>query len=144
VKYKTKGFTLVELMLVIIIIGTLVAMIVPRFAGRSKEAKITAAMADINANISTALDLFELDNGFYPSSEQGLNALKEKPSSSPLPKKWKGPYLKKGSPKDPWGTVYVYRQPGTHNPGSFDLFSFGPDGLEGGGDDVTNWEEDSK
>jgi len=134
-----KGFTLIELMLVVIIIGVLVSMVVPRLVGRSEEARIAAARADINANISVALDLFELDTGKYPTTEEGLQALLTKPGSAV---KWKGPYLKK-EPMDPWGRKYVYRSPGDHGT-DYDLYSYGPDGAEGGGDDVTSWEEAKK
>lgn len=123
-----KAFTLVELMLVVIIIGILVAMVMPRLAGRTNEARRAAARADIESNISSALDLYELDNGSYPES---LDALMEK--------KGKGPYLKK-RPIDPWGNPYVYKYPGAH--GDYDLYSYGKDGVEGGGDDVTTWEEE--
>lgn len=138
---KEKGFTLIELMLVIIIIGVLVAMVVPRFAGRSEQARCAAARADIEANMAIALDLYELDNGCYPTTEQGLNALVKKPESEPSPQNWKGPYLKKKVPLDPWGNPYVYISPGIHNVEDYDLFSYGPDGVEGGEDDITNWEE---
>lgn len=134
-----EGFTLVELMLVVIIIATLAAMIVPRFAGRSEEAKKAAAHADIDANLSNGLDMYELDNGQYPTSEQGLAALVELPAISPLPPKWKGPYLKKKAFQDPWGRPYQYRSPGLHNP-DYDLFSLGPDGVEGTTDDINNWD----
>ncbi len=132
-----KGFTLIELMLVVIIIGVLVAMVAPRLAGRSKQAKITAAKADIEANIAVALELFELDNGRYPTSEEGLNALRGKPSDL---ESWRGPYIKKRIPVDPWGNSYQYKCPGEHGD-DYDLFSCGPDRVVGGGDDITNWEE---
>ncbi|PIP68245.1 MAG: type II secretion system protein GspG [Candidatus Omnitrophica bacterium CG_4_9_14_0_2_um_filter_42_8] len=135
-----KGFTLIELMLVVVIIGVLVSMVAPRLAGRSEEARIAAARADINANISIALDLYELDNGKYPETEEGLAALLSKPGSSA---KWKGPYIKK-VPLDPWGRNYAYRSPGDHNI-DYDLYSYGPDGQEGGDDNVSNWEtEDAR
>jgi len=134
---RNKGFTLVELMLVVIIIGILVAMVMPRLAGRSEQARAAAAKADIEANIGSALDLYELDNGLYPTTEQGLGALLAKPADA---SKWKGPYLKK-KPVDPWGNQYLYRSPGTRNI-DYDLFSMGKDGVEGGEDDVTNWEEE--
>lgn len=123
-----KGFTLVELMLVVIILGVLVAMVMPRLAGRTEEAKRAAAKADIEANISSALDLYEIDNGSYPET---LDRLLEK-------KDGKGPYLKKRA-IDPWGHAYVYKYPGAH--GDYDLSSNGKDGVEGGGDDIANWEE---
>jgi len=130
----------VEILIVVTIIGVLVAMVIPRLSGRSKQAKITVAKADIEANLSIALDLYELDCGAFPGSEDGLAALIIKPDSSPF---WKGPYLKsKKTPKDPWGNEYVYTCPGANNSHSYDLFSYGPDGTEGGDDDITNWESD--
>ncbi len=138
----SRAFTLVELMLVVIIIGILVAMVVPRIAGRSEQARRAAAKADIDANLALALDLYETDNGNYPTTEQGLNALIAEPTSAPAPGNWSGPYLKKKKiPLDPWGRPYKYVSPGAHNIEDYDLFSFGSDGVEGGGDDVTNWEE---
>lgn len=127
------GFTLIEIMLVVIIIGILVAMVVPRLAGRSEEARNAVARADIDANIAIALDLYELDMGTYPSS---LSDLRTQPAES---NNWKGPYLKK-TPSDPWGRQYIYKFPGTHNADGYDLYSLGRDGSEGGGDDITNWE----
>lgn len=133
------GFTLIELMLVVIIIGALAAMILPRLAGRSEQARVAIAKSDINANIAIALDLYELDNGTYPTTEQGLKALMMSPSSSPTPVNWNGPYLKK-EPKDPWGNLYKYAFPAVHNSrGDYDLYSLGLDGTEGE-DDVVNWE----
>ena len=136
-----KAFTMVEIMLVVIIIGVLIAMVVPNISGRGKQARIMAAKADIEANLSTALDMYELDNGQYPTTEQGLRALLEEPSSSPEPNNWSGPYLKKKRiPKDPWGREYVYVSPGSHNQEEFDLSSYGSDGVESE-DDIVNWGE---
>lgn len=132
---KRDGFTLVELMLVVIIIGVLVAMTVPAMVGRSEQARQAAATADVTLNIATALKLFEVDNGRFPATEEGLEALLEPPSSA---KNWKGPYLEK-MPADPWGNTYHYKSPGDHRPHSYDLYSTGPDGVEGG-DDVVNWQ----
>ncbi|MBM3253640.1 MAG: type II secretion system protein GspG [Candidatus Omnitrophica bacterium] len=129
-----KGFTLIELMLVVIIIGVLAAMVIPRLAGRSEQAKIAAAKADVNASIPTALDLFEIDIGRFPNAEEGLAVLRTNTSSLA---NWKGPYLKK-DPKDPWERLYFYKSPGTHN-SDYDLYSAGPNGVEGDNDDIGNW-----
>ena len=128
---RRAGFTLVELMLVVIIIGIMVAMVMPRMAGRTEQARIAAAKADIEANISMALDMYEADNGKYPNS---IDALFQNLEMAP---NWKGPYLKK-KPIDPWGNPYVYRYPGTR--GDYDLLSYGKSGVEGGGDDITSWD----
>ena len=129
-------------MLVVIIISVLVAMVVPRLVGRSQEARMAAAQAQIEAHLATALDLYELDNGIYPSTEQGLMALRRKSSSSPTPPNWKGPYIKK-TPRDPWGNEYVYMSPGMHNTQDYDLASYGPDGIESS-DDIINWETEEE
>jgi general secretion pathway protein G len=134
------GFTLVEILLVVTIIGILIAMVVPRLTGRSKQAKISVAKAEVEAGLSVALDLYELDNGVYPTTAQGLRALIKEPDISPLPSNWNGPYLKKAKiPHDPWDNEYVYICPGIQNPMTYDLKSFGPDGVEDSGDDITNW-----
>jgi len=132
---KIKGFTLIELMLVVIIISALAAMVLPRLAGRSEQARIAAANADIKANIATALKLYELDNGQFPVSSEGLQALLTKPSSAP---NWNGPYLE-NDPVDPWGRPYIYKSPGQHRPQDYDLSSLGKDGQQSE-DDITNWE----
>ncbi len=134
-----KAFTLIEIMLVVMIIGILAAMVIPNIAGRGKQARTAAARADIEANLTTALDLYELDNSQYPTTDQGLKALIQKPSASPVPENWSGPYLKKKAiALDPWGKEYAYVSPGVHNTDGFDLFSYGPDGVESG-DDIVNW-----
>jgi len=130
------GFTLVEILLVVVIIGALSAMIIPRLTGRSEQAKTAAAQADINAHIATALKLYELDNGFFPSTSQGLAALLEKPSTSPIPQNWNGPYIER-EPIDPWGNPYEYVSPGRRRP-DYDLSSKGKNqGSEE--DDIANW-----
>ncbi|MFQ5604085.1 MAG: type II secretion system major pseudopilin GspG [bacterium] len=135
------GLTLIEVMMVVIILGILVALVVPQFAGRTEQARRAAAHADINANLAMALELYFLDNGIYPTTEQGLEALLRKPDTPPLPVSWQGPYLKKNTNlKDPWKQEYIYTCPGENNPDSYDLVSFGPDLQKGGDDDVTNWE----
>lgn len=136
-----RGLTLIEVMMVVIILGILVALVVPQFTGRTEQARRAAARADIEANIATALEMYFLDNGTYPTSEQGLIALTREPDVPPLPRSWQGPYLKKNTTfNDPWGEAYVYVSPGDHNPESYDLSSSGPDGQKGGDDDITNWE----
>lgn len=137
---KKAGFTLIELMLVMIIIGVLAALVVPRFVGRAEQSRNVAAKADIESNLGVALDLFETDNGFYPTTEQGLSALISSPTSLPVPPNWRGSYLKKKAvPTDPWGHPYVYVCPGAHNSDGYDLSSYGRNGVEGNDDDVTNW-----
>jgi general secretion pathway protein G len=133
---RVAGFSLIELLLVLVILGVLAALVVPRFSGRSQQARETAAKADIS-NIVTAINAFEIDTGRLPSTEEGLAALLQAPSGI---NGWRGPYLNRGLPRDPWGNNYEYRYPGQRNAGSFDLFSFGPDGREGG-DDIGNWNE---
>ncbi len=134
-----KAFTLIEILLVVVIIGVLVAMVVPNLAGKGEQARKSAAKADIEANLATALDLYELECGRYPTTDQGLAALLEKPSATPVPSNWNGPYLKKKKiPVDPWGNPYHYVSPGVQNKEDFDLSSFGPDGIESA-DDIINW-----
>ena len=139
---RGRGFTLIELMLVVVIIAALAAMVMPRLAGRTEEARRGIAQADIQGNIALALKLYEVDNGRYPSTEQGLAALLQTPTAPPTPNNWKGPYLEQ-EPIDPWKKPYLYRYPGTHPPRDYDLFSVGPDGLESK-DDITNWQPETK
>lgn len=128
------AFSLVELLVVLVIIGVLAAVVVPKFTNRSEDAKLTAADADISS-IELAIDQFEVDTGRLPTSDEGLSALLQAPGNVRV---WKGPYIKRGIPKDPWGNEYVYRAPGQHNQNGYDLYSLGPDGREGN-DDRDNW-----
>ncbi len=134
---QINGFTLMELLLVLVIIGLLSAIVAPSLYQRIKPAKVTAAREQIG-NFSVALDSFFVDMGRYPTTNEGLNALRLKPDSS---EKWKGPYLQKEIPADPWGKPYIYRSPGRN--GGYEIISLGEDGREGGeGDnaDVNSWE----
>ncbi len=138
---KERGFTLIELMIVIIIIGLLAGLVGPRLFGKLTQAKQKAAKAQIEL-FGTALDAFRLDVGRYPTTEEGLKALREKPSGV---EEWKGPYLPKDIPLDPWGRPYIYKCPGEH--GEYDLLSYGLDGVEGGegeNQDVVSWRDTSK
>ncbi|MBF0533364.1 MAG: type II secretion system major pseudopilin GspG [Candidatus Omnitrophica bacterium] len=132
-----RGFTLIEIMLVVIIIAALSAMVVPRLVGRSDQAKVSVAKSDIEGNLATALRLFELDNGFFPTTTQGLEALRVRPAAPPTPRNWNGPYIEK-DPVDPWGNPYVYESPGKHRP-DYDLYSKGRD-ASSPDDDIKNWE----
>lgn len=130
------GFTLLELLVVMVIIGLLVGYVAPRYFNQVGKSEIKAAQAQIKG-LETALDQYRLDVGRYPSTEQGLAALDAQPAGQ---SRWQGPYLKKAVPPDPWGNPYQYRFPGEH--GDFDLYSFGQDGKPGGtGEyaDITNW-----
>ena len=131
------GFTLIELLVVMVIIGLLAALVGPRFIRQEEKAKIKAAKAQIEL-LGTALDTFRLDVGRYPSTQEGLEALRTKPGGL---ERWDGPYLKKDLPLDPWGKAYVYKSPGEH--GAFDIVSYGADGAPGGEEDnrdITSWE----
>lgn len=137
-----KGFTLIELLVVILILGLLAGIVGPRLFGHTDEAKQTKARVQIE-NLSSAVKMYKLDNGMFPTTEQGLEALVVMPQSGAIPKKWKkGGYLaKKQIPKDPWGNEYIYLSPGNHD--DFDITSLGADGVQGGEDvnkDINSWE----
>src|SRR5262249_12638881 len=132
-----QAFTLVELLLVLVILGILAAIVVPKFAGRTEQAKQRAAETQISA-FSTALGIYETDNGAYPKGKDGLQDLRTQPRDA---QNWHGPYLEKDIPLDPWGHPYIYVCPGKHNPSGYDLYSIGPDGREGNEDDITNWQQ---
>jgi general secretion pathway protein G len=138
-----RGFTLIEIMVVIVILALLAALVGPKLMGRTDDAKITKTRVDIKG-IETALKLYKLDNGYYPSTEQGLGALITKPTVGVIPKNYKAEgYLDtKKIPKDPWSNDYLYISPGEH--GDYDLFSYGPDGVKGGegkNADITSWDD---
>ena len=141
-KRRQAGFTLIEIMVVVVILGILAAMVAPKILSRPDQAKVTVARSDIET-IAQALELYRLDNGMYPSLDQGLDALAKKPTSAPEPRNWNPEgYLKK-TPIDPWGNAYMYLQPG--NKGKYDLYSLGADGREGGEGldaDIGNWEQE--
>jgi len=136
-RFAERGFTLVEMLVVISIIGLIMALVGPRVLNFLSDSKVKAAKIQIES-LSSALDLYALDTGHYPSNAEGLEALMERPGSV---SGWGGPYLKGNAvPKDPWGKPYVYRSPGQH--GAFDILSYGADGQEGGtgaAADITNW-----
>lgn len=134
-KSKQNGFTLIEIMVVVVILGILAAAVVPKIMSRPKEARIAKAKNDITS-LESALNIYKLDNYQYPSTDQGLEALVSKPSGSPQPRNYKdGGYIKKLN-KDPWGKDYLYLNPGTH--GELDIYSLGPDG-QPSDDDIGNW-----
>lgn len=137
---RQSGFTLIEIMVVMVILGLLVAVVAPNILGRGDQARVTVTKTQMK-EISNALDMYKLDNFSYPSTEQGLEALVNKPSGQPEAKNWnKGGYMK-AVPVDSWGNVYQYVSPGVN--GAFDLFSYGADGQEGGEDDaadIGNWD----
>ena len=134
-QHKQHGFTLIEIMVVVVILGILAAAVVPKIMSRPEQARIEKAKHDVTA-LESALNIYKLDNYKYPSTDQGLESLVSKPSGSPQPRNYKkGGYIKKLN-KDPWGKEYLYLNPGTH--GEFDLYSFGPDN-QPSDDDIGNW-----
>lgn len=138
---RRRGFTLLELLVVLAIIATLVAVVAPSIFRNVGDAKTAAAKSQLEI-FGLALDAYRIDNDTYPTSDQGLAALRTKPTSGTLPRNWRGPYLRKDVPLDPWGRPYVYVAPGVENPTSYDLYTLGRDGKAGGSDedaDITSW-----
>jgi len=138
--FRKRAFTLIELLLVLVILGILAAIVVPKMSGRTEQAKDAAARSQISI-FNTALDAFEIDNGHYPKGKNGLVELVQSPRDA---QNWRGPYLKSDIPNDPWGHPYIYECPGKHNPSSYDIMSAGPDGNVGGDDDISNWQTNQK
>ena len=138
---RRRGFTLLELLVVLAIIATLVAVVAPAIFRNVGDAKTDAAKSQIEI-LTLALDAYRLDNDSYPTSEQGLAALRVRPTAGASPHNWRGPYLRKDAPPDPWGRPYLYVAPGVENPTSYDLYTLGRDGKPGGSDedaDITSW-----
>ena len=138
---KISGFTLIELLLVLVILATLAAVVTPKFTKRSEQARITATKTQIS-QFEVALDTFQIDVGRYPATSEGMRALVEKPASNS--EGWLEPYLKRDIPNDSWGNEYFYRYPGQYNQDGYDLSSLGPDGKQGGDDDITNWSQERR
>lgn len=141
-RHRDSGFTLLEILVVLVVIGVLATLVAPnvfRHVGTAKEATARSQIEMLGA----ALDAYRLDNGQYPSTAQGLSALTERPLMDPQPVNWRGPYLRKAVPTDPWGAAYQYSSTGDDNPAGFDLLSYGADGKPGGegeAADITSWD----
>lgn len=137
-----RGLTLIEILVVIIVLGLLAGLVAPQIIGRVSEARGATARTQIEL-LGVALDNYRLDNGRYPTTQQGLEALRTEPTSEPIPRNWRGPYLRKAVPLDPWDRPYIYRSPGDENPQGYDLLTLGADGVPGGEDedaDIASWE----
>jgi len=140
-KRRPGGFTLIEMIVVMIILAVIAGLVGPRLFKNVGKAKTNAAKAQIEL-LGIALDQYRLDSDMYPTTEQGLDALIRQPVSPPISEFWDGPYLKKETPLDPWGRDYYYESPGSFDPGGYDIYSLGRDGLEGGEDedaDLVSW-----
>ena len=143
-KHRTRrrhaGFSILELLLVLVILSILAGIVGVRFAGQSGKAKVKAAKAQV-VEFGTALNSYEIGIGNFPTTQQGLDALYKQPSGVDE-EDWDGPYMQKRITEDPWGNPWQYRSPGTHDNNDYDLYSFGPDGSDGGGDDIISWSEE--
>jgi general secretion pathway protein G len=138
---NASGLTLIEIVVVIIVLGLLAGLVGPQIIGRVSQAKSETARTQVEL-FAVALDNYRLDNGRYPTTEQGLEALRTKPTREPIPANWRGPYLRKDVPVDPWGQPYLYKSPGDENPTLYDLYTLGRDGQPGGEDedaDIQSW-----
>jgi general secretion pathway protein G len=131
VSRNTKGFTLIELLVVIVVIGMLAGLVGPMIFRHVGDAKVSAAKAQLEL-FGLALDQYRLDNDYYPSTAQGLEALRTLPAGEPTARDWRGPYIRKPIPLDPWGRPYIYKSPGEKNPSGYDLLTYGRDGRPGG------------
>lgn len=143
IRTNFKAISLTEILIAISIITIFTLILVPTVAGQVEKARRAAALQDIESGLAAALDRYEADNGRYPTSQQGLDALLEPPEEKPQALNWQGPYLQKNNLNDPWGNPYQYRYPGEQNKYTYDLYSFGADGSAGGEDidrDIVNWE----
>ena len=141
---KKSGFTLIHLLIIIVVVVIIAVIAAPRLLRQQEKGKRTTAASDID-NLGLALDIYASYNGTYPSTEQGLKSLWEKPIIAPIPSKWQGPYLEKPILKDPWSNDYIYIYPGKHNKHDYDLLSYGKDNAYGGkgdNEDITNWTEE--
>jgi general secretion pathway protein G len=139
---RRAGFTLIEILVVIVVLAVLATLVAPNVFRHVGSARDATARSQIEM-FGAALDAYRLDNGRYPTSEQGLAALWREPSTDPRPRNWRGPYLRREVPLDPWGFAYVYRAPGDVNPATYDLLSWGADGRDGGdgeNTDITSWQ----
>lgn len=137
-----RGFTLLEIIGVLTLLAAIITLVAPNVIKQTQKGQIKAAYAQVNA-LKSVINAYYMDNGDYPTTEQGLRALIEKPSIPPIPENWNGPYLEDGKiPKDPWGRELIYKKPGEHNPNSYDLYTLGSDKKEGGegaAADIGNW-----
>jgi len=138
---RRKGMTLIEMLVVIVVLAILASLVAPSIFQHVGSAREAAARSQIEM-LSAAMDAYRLDNGYYPTTEQGLQALRVAPQTDPAPRNWRGPYIRKSVPEDPWGRPYIFQSPGQVNYNGFDLMTLGRDGQPGGTDedhDITNW-----